>query len=233
MKMSQKILAHRKQRGMSQEELAERLNVSRQAVSRWELGTAQPEAHNVWQLSRLFGVTADYLLDEEDESDGLSPPPSPAAAAPDGAAAAPAHRDRGTTAAWVTAAVGAAGNLVIYLLSRFIPVMVPIVTHSEDGRTWYTYSSTHTDYSWRYFVDEHNLELLTAALWLLTLAGLVVVLLRQERVRARIAAWREARQEARQEARLRRREEGAGRAAAPQDGVSADSVAEDGLGEGS
>ena len=68
MKMSQKILAHRKRRGMSQEELAERLGVSRQAVSCWELGTAQPEAHNVWQLSRLFGVTADYLLGRSEHS---------------------------------------------------------------------------------------------------------------------------------------------------------------------
>lgn len=64
MKLSDKILALRKKRGMSQEELAERLNVSRQAVSRWEMGSAQPDASNLLQLSRLFGVSADYLLDD-------------------------------------------------------------------------------------------------------------------------------------------------------------------------
>ena len=67
MKLSDKILALRKKEGMSQEDLAERLHVSRQAVSRWEMGSAQPEASNILQLSRLFGVTADYLLDDGQE----------------------------------------------------------------------------------------------------------------------------------------------------------------------
>lgn len=61
MKLSDKILTLRKRGGMSQEELAEKLNVSRQAVSRWELGSAQPDANNILQISKLFGVTADYL----------------------------------------------------------------------------------------------------------------------------------------------------------------------------
>ena len=69
MKLSDKIAALRKSRGMSQEELAEKLQVSRQAVSRWEVGSAMPDASNLLQLSRLFGVTADYLLNEDYESD--------------------------------------------------------------------------------------------------------------------------------------------------------------------
>ena len=69
MKLSEKILTLRKQNGLSQEALAEKLNVSRQAVSRWEVGSALPDASNVLQLSKLFGVTADYLLNEEYESD--------------------------------------------------------------------------------------------------------------------------------------------------------------------
>ena len=62
MKLNEKILTLRKKQVLSQEELAEKLNVSRQAVSRWEVGSAQPDASNVLQLSKLFGVTADYLL---------------------------------------------------------------------------------------------------------------------------------------------------------------------------
>lgn len=69
MKLCEKIISLRKSRGMSQEELAEKLNVSRQAVSRWEVGSAMPDAGNILQLSRLFGVTADYLLNDEYESD--------------------------------------------------------------------------------------------------------------------------------------------------------------------
>ena len=61
MKLSEKILDLRKQRGMSQEDLAERLGISRQAISRWESGTVLPDSANVLQLSKLFGVTTDYL----------------------------------------------------------------------------------------------------------------------------------------------------------------------------
>ena len=73
MRLSDKIVALRKTNGWSQEELAERLNVSRQAISRWEGATAQPDATNILQLSKLFGVTTDYLLNDEYESDNDLP----------------------------------------------------------------------------------------------------------------------------------------------------------------
>ena len=73
MKLSDKLVGLRKSAGMSQEELAEKLNVSRQAVSRWEMGSAMPDAANILQLSKLFHVTTDYLLNEEYESDADLP----------------------------------------------------------------------------------------------------------------------------------------------------------------
>ena len=73
MRLPDKIILLRKQNGWSQEELAEKLNVSRQAVSRWENGTALPDAQNVLQLSKLFHVTTDYLLNDDYESDGDIP----------------------------------------------------------------------------------------------------------------------------------------------------------------
>lgn len=73
MKLSDKIIQLRKANGWSQEELAERLKVSRQAISRWEGATAQPDVANVLQLSKLFGVTTDYLLNDEYESDNDLP----------------------------------------------------------------------------------------------------------------------------------------------------------------
>ena len=69
MKLSDKIVRLRKSNGMSQEELADKLGVSRQAISRWEMGTAMPDATNILQLSRLFQVTTDYLLNDEYQSD--------------------------------------------------------------------------------------------------------------------------------------------------------------------
>lgn len=73
MKLSDKIIELRKSNGMSQEDLAEKLNVSRQAISRWESGTAMPDANNILQISKLFGVTTDYLLNDDYRSDNDLP----------------------------------------------------------------------------------------------------------------------------------------------------------------
>lgn len=62
MTLSEKILDLRKKSGMSQEQLAAELGVSRQTVSKWELGTAIPDTIHIVALSRLFGITTDYLL---------------------------------------------------------------------------------------------------------------------------------------------------------------------------
>lgn len=67
MQLSEKIAELRKSGGLSQEALAEKLNVSRQAISRWETGTAMPDANNLLQLSKLFRVTTDYLLNDGDQ----------------------------------------------------------------------------------------------------------------------------------------------------------------------
>ena len=64
MKLNEKLFRCRKRCGLSQEELAERLGVSRQAVSKWELGTALPELDKLKLLAKEFGVSADWLLDD-------------------------------------------------------------------------------------------------------------------------------------------------------------------------
>lgn len=60
--LSEKIINLRKSRGWSQEELAERLDVSRQSVSKWESGISTPELDKIVAMSTLFGVSTDYLL---------------------------------------------------------------------------------------------------------------------------------------------------------------------------
>ena len=69
MSIYEKLVQLRKSKGWSQEDLAEKLNVSRQVISRWENGTALPDAENLRQLSHLFDVSSDYLLNDEYESD--------------------------------------------------------------------------------------------------------------------------------------------------------------------
>lgn len=63
--LSEKIVALRKRMGWSQEELAEQLHVSRQSVSKWELGATVPDLDKILKMSVLFGVTTDYLLKDE------------------------------------------------------------------------------------------------------------------------------------------------------------------------
>ena len=61
------IKALRKRKHLTQEQFAERIGVSSQAVSKWETGEATPEVSKLLSLSKLFGVTTDYLLDDESE----------------------------------------------------------------------------------------------------------------------------------------------------------------------
>ncbi|MDO5548651.1 MAG: helix-turn-helix transcriptional regulator [Eubacteriales bacterium] len=62
MELDERLLALRKSNHFSQEEIAERLGVSRQAVSKWESGQGKPEIGNVIKLAEIYGVTTDYLL---------------------------------------------------------------------------------------------------------------------------------------------------------------------------
>ena len=62
MKIAETIQSLRKERGMSQEELAGEIGVSRQAVSKWESAQSVPDLEKIVQLSELFGVTTDYLI---------------------------------------------------------------------------------------------------------------------------------------------------------------------------
>ena len=64
MNFSEKLIRLRKREGVSQEELASYLEVSRQAVSRWEQGTALPDAGNLLKLRQRFGVSVDWLLED-------------------------------------------------------------------------------------------------------------------------------------------------------------------------
>lgn len=71
MEFSEKLLTLRKAKTLTQEELAEKLNVSRQSVSKWESGQAVPELDKIVAISTVFDVTTDYLL-KSSEIDDLS-----------------------------------------------------------------------------------------------------------------------------------------------------------------
>lgn len=69
--LNEKLISLRKEKRMSQQDLAEALNVSRQAVSRWEVGIAIPSMDNLLALSKLFVVPADELMGADRGTDVL------------------------------------------------------------------------------------------------------------------------------------------------------------------
>lgn len=190
MKLSDKILDLRKQNGLSQEELAEKLNVSRQAVSRWEVGSAQPDASNILQLSKLFGVTADYLLNDEFESDH----DVPAVKNTETAAENKIKKIIGMCAA----AFGLFGNLIIYILSRFIKVMIPHPVYDNGKIIFYEYSSEYTGYSYKYFVQEHHMEFLTILFGGLFVAGVIYIFANSDKMQKTVTKRKEKRQQKKQ-----------------------------------
>lgn len=131
MTMGEKIYQLRKAAGMSQEQLAECLEVSRQAVSKWETDQSVPETEKLAALSRVFSVSADMLLGLETE-------------------AAPKEGGRNLeyyvkqnfyhrcfTAGWITALVGALG-LVAEFLSLWAIRFCYIKVAMEGGMGFYT-----------------------------------------------------------------------------------------------
>ena len=66
--LADKIMDCRKKNGWSQEELANRLGVSRQSVSKWESAQAVPDMKKLLQMSELFGVSTDYLIKDDIDS---------------------------------------------------------------------------------------------------------------------------------------------------------------------
>lgn len=129
MTIGEKILNMRKARGWSQEELAERVRVTRQAVSRWESGSAKPDADKIVALCDLFGVSADYLL-RDVMSDGGNP-------------TQPGHTQKPAFSleavlSWLMAAFGGVTLLVLGILASVNRIYYsPSVIESETGEQFF------------------------------------------------------------------------------------------------
>ena len=67
MKLDEKLISLRKENGLTQLNVAEELDISRQAISRWESGVAMPSTENLRRLSELYSVPIDYLINEDSE----------------------------------------------------------------------------------------------------------------------------------------------------------------------
>lgn len=131
MSMGERIFQLRKAAGLSQEQLAECLAVSRQAVSKWETDQSVPETEKLAALCRVFGVSADQLL-------GLEPqePPKEGEKRVEDIVRQNFFR-RCFTAGWITAAVSALA-LVLELLSLWWIRFAYIEAAVENGMGFYT-----------------------------------------------------------------------------------------------
>lgn len=69
MELNERLAQLRKEHGLSQNDLADQLKVSRQAVSRWEQGLAMPSSDNLIYLSKLYGITLDELVCGKEDTD--------------------------------------------------------------------------------------------------------------------------------------------------------------------
>ena len=117
MTLGEKLQKLRKGRGWSQEKLAAEIHVSRQALSKWELGSAVPDTENVLQLARLFDVSTDYLLKDELETDERQPQPASPNPVPKKGIAA-------VIAGSTLAVISAAGLLIMGILSSLHPAHI-------------------------------------------------------------------------------------------------------------
>lgn len=70
MKLAEKLVLQRKQKGLSQVQLAETIHVTRQAVSRWEVGDAVPSMDNLKRISELYALPMEYFLNDDTEEPG-------------------------------------------------------------------------------------------------------------------------------------------------------------------
>lgn len=169
MKLSEKIILLRKKEGFSQETLSEKLNVSRQAISRWETGSALPDAENILQISKLFSVTADYLLNDDYEDWKTKPYVE----------SVPENQKTLRIIGIIMMAVGVLGNSIIYILSRCVNVKI-YQWRMVEGKRMYCYDGLK-GISYKFFIKEYQLEALVVGLVLLCVAGLIIVFVKKRK----------------------------------------------------
>ena len=115
MTLDKKLARLRKREGLSQAEVSEALDVSRQAVTKWETGTSRPSIENLQSLSRLYNVPLEYLLDESGDE---LPAPAPAAPA---AERAPEQKVQKKEKQWMRLLV--IGAVVLALLVSYVNIV--------------------------------------------------------------------------------------------------------------
>ena len=182
MTFGEKLTRLRKREGLSQEALAEKLGVSRQAVSRWEQSTALPDAAKLLPCAKLFSVNVEWLLDDargwEDQAQSAEPAQETETRA--------AHGDRRWyIAGGIVTGAGALGLVVMGILSAVFPA---VVSETPVGVEW-----VHVYTGLAGFLKLHGVEWLFALWAAVALAGLWLLaqpsIRRRELEGSRFSPW--------------------------------------------
>ena len=141
MTFAEKLQKLRKQNGLSQEQLAEKLNVSRQAVSKWEMGTI-PDMENMVKLGRYFDCSLDYLMNDDIDTNAKS------------------HQSpkiENKNLAWKCVATG------LIITGLILSLLMPLFAKMYQGFEFSNFHQCFTD-SWRYIFKFPLLGILLIAL---------------------------------------------------------------------
>ena len=138
MRFAEKMIELRKRQGLSQQDLADQLGVSRQAISRWETGAVQPLADSVKSLAQVFQVSTDYLL-----SDDLDDPTLPQPTTMPQEEPTPTRKHRkwllalaALTAAAALVLVAVMGTMVYFRWEEDHPIsMYDVLSEKDDGQS--------------------------------------------------------------------------------------------------
>ncbi|MBQ8540846.1 MAG: helix-turn-helix transcriptional regulator [Clostridia bacterium] len=155
----------RKEKNMSQEDLANLLNVSRQAISKWELDQSLPDTTNIIAISKIFGVTTDYLLLQETVN------PTHKSSVPD--------KTKNVVlllAGILSSAIGFLGTFTLYFVSRFIKVPMSVKSLVSDG-----YNTIYVR-DFIKFITHFNLELIVLFFLILMLTGISLIIYKYHKV---------------------------------------------------
>ena len=155
MTFAEKLQKLRKQNGLSQEQLAEKLNVSRQAVSKWEMGTI-PDMENMVKLGRYFDCSLDYLMNDDIDTNAKS------------------HQSpkiENKNLAWKCVATG------LIITGLILSLLMPLFAKMYQGFEFSNFHQCFTD-SWRYIFKYPLLGILLIAL-LCLFTGIVLFLMKR------------------------------------------------------
>jgi transcriptional regulator with XRE-family HTH domain len=171
MTFGEKLLYLRKSKGMTQEQLATQVTVSRQTISKWELGESMPDIDKVLLLSKLFAVSADYLLNNEIENDMDSPIIKRTLSQSNKIY----RKNTLSVTGIVLSSIGILGNLVLWILSTMIKVHVTKSIIMPGGTTRYYGGGNVLGYDFWTFILEYRLMAIFWILLILIIAGMALL----------------------------------------------------------